>query len=110
MRNEVIETWNGIQCPWCVVSDQQIQTIIYTSGTGRIAAINFHAGFFAEPQSGQPDFTTPQGDIHHEEYNPGSYPASMLNRRHFGVSQVFNYFDSNDSQLEDFLVEKIIIE
>jgi hypothetical protein len=92
LRNVVIESWNGMQCGWCTQSDGIIQDIINTNPAGRVVAMNVHSGFFAIPQAGQPDFTTPEGEIHHNGFGVQAYPQSTINRRDNNGSQFVGYF------------------
>lgn len=78
-RNVVLEEFTGIKCGYCP-DGHQIAKDIYNTYPGRVVLINIHAGSYAVPSAGQPDFRTPYGDNLASFGGVTGYPQGMVNR------------------------------
>jgi len=78
-RNVVLEEFTGIKCGYCP-DGHAIAKSIYDANPGRVVIINIHAGSYANPSAGQPDFRTPYGDAFASFAGVTGYPSGMVNR------------------------------
>lgn len=95
-RNAVIEEWTGIYCQYCPSGHAAVEAAI-TDNPGDVVGINFHSGSYANPNPGDPDFRTPEGNIHDGAFGPTGYPSSTLNRKIIGGAQLYHPGGSNDA-------------
>jgi len=105
-KNVVLEQYTGINCGYCpegtVVANQ-----IYNANPTRVVIIAVHAGGYANPGSGQPDFRTPFGAALVNQANPSGYPAGSVNRHVFpgysmnegGTAMSRSYWSSAANQI-----------
>ena len=81
-RNVVLEEFTGIHCGWCP-SGHVIAQGIMDDNPGRVVLINVHAGGYAVPSTGEPDFRTDFGDSLAMLCGVTSYPSGAVNRHLF---------------------------
>ena len=93
-RNAVIEEWTGIYCQYCPTGHAAVQTAI-NNNPGDVVGINIHTGGYANPNGGDPDFRTADGDVNASGFTITGYPSSTLNRRTIGGSQTYHPANSN---------------
>lgn len=80
----IIEEFTGIGCVYCP-SGHAIANTITTNNPGNAFTINVHAGNFAVPGPGQPDFRTAFGTALANQSGLNGYPAGTVNRTVFGT-------------------------
>lgn len=95
-RNAVVEEWTGIHCGYCPTGHAAVQQAV-ANNPGRVVAVNIHSGGYAAPNAGEPDYRTPQGDVHDNAFPITGYPSSTLNRRTIGGSQVYHPANTNNA-------------
>ncbi len=78
-RNVVLEELTGIYCQFCP-SGHEIANGLATSNPGRVVLVNVHAGSYAVPGAGAPDFRTADGNALDGFFNPTGYPAGSVQR------------------------------
>lgn len=78
-RNAILEEFTGINCTFCP-DGHSIANSIMSANPGRAWAINIHAGGYATPNTGQPDFRTTPGTTIDDYYAVSGYPAGVVNR------------------------------
>lgn len=79
-KNVILEELTGIYCQYCP-SGHEIANGIAAANPGRVVLVNIHAGGFAAPNAGAPDFRTQDGNALNSFLNPGgSYPVGAVNR------------------------------
>lgn len=81
-KNVVLEEFTGIYCQFCP-DGHAIAQSIQDENPGRVSLINIHAGGFANPQSGHPDFRTDYGNAIANQSGLTGYPAGQVNRHVF---------------------------
>lgn len=77
-RNPVLEEYTGLNCVYCPDGHKIAQEI--KEDIPGTVLINVHAGAFAAPGAGQPDFTTDFGEELATEFKVTGYPSGVLNR------------------------------
>lgn len=87
-RNILLEEFTGIHCGWCP-EGHKVSKILLNSLPGESFAVNVHAGHYAEPDPGEPDYRTEEGDALASYFGTeqAGYPCGVVNRE-----QVENYF------------------
>lgn len=91
-KNVVLEEFTGIKCVYCPDGHRRAAQFA-AANPGDVVLINVHAGPFANPSAGQPDFTVPEGVAIDGISNVAGYPAGTINRR------VFSNFSQNPGGL-----------
>lgn len=87
-KNAILEEFTGINCVFCP-QGHAIANAIKVNNPDDFFIVNVHAGGFATPNPGQPDFTTPEGDAIDGQASVAGYPAGTINRTVFpGLSQI----------------------
>lgn len=87
-KNAILEEFTGVNCQFCP-QGHAIANGIKNANPDDFFIINVHAGGFAQPSAGQPDFTTPEGDAIDGQASVAGYPAGTVNRNVFpGLSQI----------------------
>jgi Secretion system C-terminal sorting domain/Outer membrane protein Omp28 len=82
----VLEEFTGIHCGYCPQGHVIAQGIL-DANSGNVVLINIHAGGYAVPSAGEPDFRTPFGTAIAGQSGLYGYPAGTVNRHYFGHSQ-----------------------
>ncbi|MCE2497166.1 MAG: Omp28-related outer membrane protein [Flavobacteriales bacterium] len=81
-RNVVLEEFTGINCPWCP-DGHKLANQYAAANPGDVFLINIHTGGFANPGSGQPNYTTSFGAAIAGQTNLTGYPSGTINRQDF---------------------------
>lgn len=87
-KNVVLEEFTGINCVYCPDGHKRANQLA-ANNQGDVVLINVHAGGYAAPGAGQPDFRTTDGQAIDAQANVSGYPAGTINRR------VFSNFSQN---------------
>jgi len=83
----ILEEFTGIYCTYCP-EGHAIAEAIQAQHPDDVFIINIHAGSFAAPLPGDPDFRTPWGTALVQQSELIGYPAGTVNRLFFqGLSQ-----------------------
>ena len=86
-KNIVLEEFTGIHCVYCPDGHLMAQNL-YNANPGDVVLINIHAGSYAVPSAGEPDFRTPFGAAIDGQASVSGYPAGTINRHLFaGLGQ-----------------------
>lgn len=83
-RTVLLEDFTGIYCQYCP-DGHQVAAGIKAADPDRVVLVNVHAGPYATPGAGDPDFRTNWGDELNAYYGPAGYPAGLVNRRVFNA-------------------------
>lgn len=76
----VLEELTGIYCQYCP-DGHAIANGLATANPGKVVLVNIHAGGYAAPGGGDPDFRTADGNALNTFFNPsGSYPYGAVQR------------------------------
>jgi thiol-disulfide isomerase/thioredoxin len=89
-RNVVLEEFTGIYCGFCPDGHRLAQEL-KDNNPGDVVLINIHAGGFAAPNAGDPDYRTSFGTALANQSDLCGYPAGTVNREHFP-----NYFQTDN--------------
>lgn len=89
MANAVLEEFTGVNCGYCP-EGHVIANDLYSNNPGRVVLINIHAGAFADPSAGQPDFRTAYGEAFANEFGVTGYPSGVVQRNNFGSGVAMN--------------------
>lgn len=84
-KSVILEELTGIHCTYCPDGHVRAQGI-KDNNPGRVVLINIHAGSYAVPSAGEPDYRTPDGDAIDALADPSGYPAGSINRQVFAAS------------------------
>ncbi|MEZ4858655.1 MAG: Omp28-related outer membrane protein [Flavobacteriaceae bacterium] len=88
-KKVILEEFTGINCVFCP-DGHIIARNIQNANPGNVFLINIHAGGFATPTAGQPDFRTPEGNGIRSFFGANFFPSGMINRHSFGGSTVLS--------------------
>ncbi len=78
-KKAVLEEYTGIHCGFCP-DGHKIATNIYNADPNNVILINVHAGGFATPAAGEPDFRTTDGTTMNSTFGITGYPTGQVNR------------------------------
>lgn len=81
-RTALLEDYTGIHCSNCP-DGHAIMASIAAADPGRVSLVGIHAGSFATPGAGEPDFRTPEGNALNSFYGVSAYPNGVINRHAF---------------------------
>jgi len=81
-RSALLEDFTGIHCVFCP-EGHVIMASLETIYGSRFSTVGIHAGSFATPGAGEPDFRTAAGTAINDYFNVSSYPAGVINRHIF---------------------------
>ncbi|HPW65820.1 MAG TPA: Omp28-related outer membrane protein [Salinivirgaceae bacterium] len=81
-KNVVLEQYTGINCPYCP-EGTTVANQIYNANPTRVVIIAIHAGNYANPSAGQPDFRTSFGTGLMGQTSLTGFPAGTVNRHVF---------------------------
>ncbi len=79
LRNVVIEEFTGIHCGNCP-KGHKISHELVNQYPGDVFSVNIHAGGFATPSTGEPDFRTDEGDAILIKSEAAFFPSASINR------------------------------
>ncbi len=86
-RNVVLEEFTGIHCTFCP-DGHAIAQALKDGDPENVFLVNVHAGGYATPNAGEPDFRTPFGAAIDGQSGLAGYPAGTVNRQNFpGLEQ-----------------------
>ena len=85
-RNVVLEEFTGIYCGFCPDGHKRAAEL-YDANPGDVVLINIHAGSYANPNGGDPDYRTDFGTSLVNQSGVCGFPAGSVNREYFP-----NYF------------------
>lgn len=78
-RNILIEEFTGIHCPNCP-DGQRVVNELKSLNPERIFSVAIHAGAYAMPAAGEPDYTTNIGNMLGNHFQPTFFPCAIVNR------------------------------
>ncbi|MCB9252730.1 MAG: Omp28-related outer membrane protein [Flavobacteriales bacterium] len=78
-KNVILEEFTGIHCGYCP-DGHKIANGIVEANPNRVFLINIHAGSFATPSAGEPDFRTTEGNAIDAAAKVTGYPSGSINR------------------------------
>ena len=81
-RKLILEEFGGIYCIYCPDGNEIAASILATYPE-EVFRINVHGGFWANPEPGDPDFTTIYSNAFINESGLIGYPAGTINRLNF---------------------------
>jgi hypothetical protein len=82
LKGVVLEEYTGINCPYCPQGHAAAEAIL-TANPDKVSIIAIHQGYFANPDEGQPDFTTSFGNALAGQTSLEGYPSGTVNRHYF---------------------------
>jgi hypothetical protein len=85
-KSAVLEEFTGVRCGYCP-DGHAIGQALLDNNKGKVVVINVHAGSYAAPQAGWPNFTTPYGSELVGQSGVSGFPAGTVNRHKFTGSQ-----------------------
>lgn len=83
-KNVVLEEFTGIYCTFCPDGHLRAANLA-AANPGDVVLINIHAGSFAAPGGGDPDYRTTFGTAINNQAGVTGYPAGTINRRFFSA-------------------------
>ncbi len=83
-KNVVLEEFTGIYCTFCPDGHLRASNLA-AANPGDVVLINIHAGSFAAPGGGDPDYRTTFGTAINNQSGVTGYPAGTVNRRFFSA-------------------------
>jgi len=87
-KNAIIEEFTGISCGFCPYGHKEVDQFL-SAHPGDGFSIAYHQGYFAIPDSGQPDYTTIFGDGLGDYFNVSGWPNALINRHDFGAGMLY---------------------
>lgn len=78
-RSSVVEEFTGIHCGNCPSAHRRAARL-HQSHHGDFFTVAIHAGSFATPGQGQPDYTTEDGNKIHDHFMAYQYPIGVVSR------------------------------
>ncbi|MDD2985851.1 Omp28-related outer membrane protein [Flavobacterium sp.] len=81
-KKAILEEFTGVNCVYCP-QGHSIANSIKNNDPNNVFLINIHAGGYANPSAGQPDFRTPFGTAIANQSGLTGYPAGTVNRNVF---------------------------
>ena len=104
-KNVLLEEFTGIHCGYCP-DGHAIAQAIHEEHPEDVVLIAIHAGGYATPGAGEPDFRTPFGAAIDGQANVAGYPAGTVNRHVFpgwemggGTAMSRSYWAGASSQI-----------
>lgn len=89
MQSALIEEFTGINCPNCP-DGHRIATELMNLHPEEVHSIAIHAGYYADPGPGMPDFITDTGVAIHNHFDITGYPCGTISRQEFDGEFVIN--------------------
>ncbi|MCB0792597.1 MAG: Omp28-related outer membrane protein [Flavobacteriales bacterium] len=84
-RTALLEDFTGIHCGYCP-EGHAIAASLEAADPERVVVVGVHAGIYAVPNTGEPDFRTTEGTTLDDHFAISGYPAGVINRRQYGGS------------------------
>ena len=83
-KNVILEEYGGVRCGPCADGHKIANAFEAANPPGDVVIINIHAGGYAAPASGYPNYTTTFGNaLVNQTNNGGYYPTGTANRHVF---------------------------
>jgi len=82
LRTAYLEDFTGLHCGYCPEGHVIMEGLEEQHGP-RFVTVGIHAGPFAAPSAGEPDFRTTAGTAIDAHFTIGGYPAGVINRHLF---------------------------
>ncbi|MBK9275448.1 MAG: Omp28-related outer membrane protein [Flavobacteriales bacterium] len=82
LRTALLEDFTGIHCQYCP-EGHTVAAAIEASAPDRVVIVGVHAGPYATPGTGEPDFRTQAGTDIDAHFTIAGYPAGVINRHLF---------------------------
>ncbi|MCF0213642.1 MAG: Omp28-related outer membrane protein [Muribaculaceae bacterium] len=82
LRGSLVEEYTGIHCGWCPEGHAIVAAM--TATHPQVSAIAIHAGGYADPGAGEPDFRTEEGAWFNNYFGVSGYPSGSTNRHDYG--------------------------
>jgi hypothetical protein len=83
-KNVILEEYGGVRCGPCADGHKIANAFEAANPPGDVVIINIHAGGYAAPASGYPNYTTTWGNaLVNQSNNGGYYPSGTANRHVF---------------------------
>ena len=92
IKNALVEEYTGMHCQNCP-DGHRIVAALSTLHPENVFTVAIHAGGFATPRRGEPNFITETGQAIHDHYGIESYPCGIVNRRAYGNNLVLSRSD-----------------
>ncbi len=81
-RTALLEDFTGIHCQYCP-EGHAVAAAIEASAPDQVVIVGVHAGPYATPGTGEPDFRTTEGTDIDAYFTIAGYPAGVINRHLF---------------------------
>jgi hypothetical protein len=78
-KKVVLEEYTGLHCGYCPDGHRMANDFV-AANPGKVFLVNIHAGYFATPSTGEPDFRTTEGNALNLANGVSSYPNGSINR------------------------------
>ncbi len=88
-QDALIEEFTGINCPNCP-DGHRIASELIALHPDVVYSMAIHAGGFAIPSKGMPDFITETGVAIHDHFGVSSYPCGAVSRQEFSGRFIMN--------------------
>ncbi|MBV6403327.1 MAG: Omp28-related outer membrane protein [Flavobacteriales bacterium] len=82
LRTALLEDFTGIHCQYCP-EGHTVAAAVEAANPDRVVVVGVHAGPFATPGTGEPDFRTPAGTDIDTYFTISGYPAGVISRHLF---------------------------
>lgn len=84
-RKVVLEEFTGIHCQYCPDGHKRANELKASKPAGSVVLVNVHTGGYAQPNTGEPDFRTSEGNsiAAISGMNITGYPTGSINRHTF---------------------------
>ncbi len=104
----LLEEFTGIHCVWCPDGHKMANELKAAKPAGSVIIANIHTGGYAQPQSGEPDFRTAEGDAisNISGTNITGYPTGSINRHKFAGQSGFALSRSDWNKYADSTLAK----
>ncbi len=81
-KNVVLEEFTGYKCTYCP-DGHKMASNMKSNNPGDVFLVNVHAGSYAQPSTGDPDYRTSFGSDLVNQASVSGYPAGTINRHYF---------------------------
>lgn len=107
-RKVLLEEFTGIHCVWCPDGHKMANELKAAKPAGSVVLVNIHTGGFAQPQAGDPDFRTTEGNAIASipGTNIAGYPTGSINRHLFAGQTGFSLSRSDWNKYADSTLAK----
>lgn len=100
-KKAVIEEFTGLHCPNCPTG-HLLTGLLKDAHGDELIVMNFHATSFANPNSGEPNFKTDDGNQLKNFFNISGVPSGPINRRDWNNNGSYNHnADLNANNWDD---------